>query len=58
MLLCICMLSTGWLHSPDCPAHDVVHVQPLLASRIQQPVVSEVVVTLQAVHSKVSYHNS
>jgi hypothetical protein len=34
------------LHSPDCPAHDVVHVQPLLAPSVQQPVVSIVVVTL------------
>lgn len=40
--------SVVWLkaHSPNRPAHDVVHVQPLLPPCIQQPVISIVVVTL------------
>lgn len=38
-------------HSPHSPAHDVLHVQPLLAPRIQQPVITVVVVTLQVAHA-------
>ena len=43
------LLSIGY-DLPNNPAHNVLLIEPKLASRVQRPVISMVVVTLQNMH--------